>query len=467
MVIRAYPEHPSVASGDDLVLRVSTSARRFRVDVYRFGAETVLVSRSGWEAGRHVPDHLPYQDWGQEGVGLGGERLPGWPAYRFRVGEEWEPGVYVAALVEEGGPDERPRVDARSARALFVVRSDDPAPRARILYKLPLLTWHGYNCVAGGEAGWCLYSVPAAKDLPVAVPPSVSVRRPGGGTGGLPWDIGNYDPFDPTPRQTFVHWDARFISWLERNGYAVDVCTDLDLHADDRLALLGRYRLLLSAGHDEYWTDAMRANVAAFVARGHNVAFFGGNTCWWRVTFDDDDDGDGGGGCSFRRVVQWSDPASGHEPENTLVGVSFRNGGERDRDDHPIPVGYRVQHADHWVFEGTGVRDGDTFGDGPDEYLVGYECDGARFDRSVLERGGTVTPTGDDGTPESFVILGVGDVVPSGWGNGNRAATMGLYTRDGTVFNAATTDWPRLLGHNPVVDGVTHNVLARLAARPR
>ena len=455
-MIRAYPEHPSVASGDDLVLRVSTTAGRFRVDFYRFGAETVLVSRSRWEAGCHVPDHLPYQDWGREGVGLDGERLPPWPEYRFRVEGDWPPGVYIAVLLEDGGPDHPAAIDARQARALFVVGNDAARRRARILYKLPLLTYHAYNCVSTARGAWSLYTVPAARDLPVPVPPCVSTRRPGGGTGGTPSDIANFDPFDPTPRQTFAHWDARFIAWLERHGYAVDVCTDLDVHGDGGLDLLSRYPLLISAGHDEYWTDAMRAHVAAAVTRGHNVAFFGGNTCWWRVTFDDE--------CSFRRVAEWSDPAAGYEPENSLTGVSFRNGGERDRDDHPVPVGYRVQHADHWVFDGTEVEDGTTFGDGPDEYLVGYECDGASFDRRVLERGGTVSPTGDDGTPDSFLILGVGDVAASGWGLGNRAATMGLYTGNGTVFTGATTDWPRLLGTNPVVDRVTHNVVERLSA---
>ncbi len=455
-MIRAYPEDPSVAPGDDVVLRISTDARRFRVDFYRFGARMALVARSDWEAGCHVPDHLPYQDWGQEGVGLRGEHLAPWPAYRFPIGPEWRPGVYVGVLIEDGRSHERSDVDAREARALFVVRDDARHDRAHILYKLPILTYHAYNCVSSGPTSWSLYTVPPARELPRAVPPCVSLRRPGGGTGGTPSDLANFDPYDPTPRQTFVHWDARFISWLERNGYVVDVCTDVDVHADSDLELLGRYRLLISAGHDEYWTDAMRSNVARAVARGGNVAFFGGNTCWWRVTFDDD--------CSFRRVAEWSDPAGGCEPENTLTGVSFRNGGERDRDDHPRPAGYRVQHADHWVFEGTGVSEGTTFGDGPAEYLVGYECDGAHFDRRVFERGATVTATGEDGTPEHFVILGVGDAAASGWGLGNRAATMGVYTRNGTVFNAATTDWPRLLGANPVVDAVTHNVIRRLAA---
>jgi hypothetical protein len=59
--------------------------------------------------------------------------------------------------------------------------------------------------------------------------------------------------------------------------------------------------------------------------------------------------------------------------------------------------------------------------------------------------------------------LGVGDVGASGWGEGNRAATLGLHAPAGTVFTASTTDWPRMLSRgSPVVERMTHNVLERL-----
>jgi hypothetical protein len=452
-VIEGYPEEATVRPGGRLVLRVSTDAPAFRVLVYRCGAQVELVGSSGWFPGELVARQLPFHDWGAPGTGLHGEELAGWPGHPLDVPAGWRPGVHLAVLVEgDGGaipePGPAPVPDARSAQALFVVRP--PVPRAPVLYKLPLLTYHAYNVVVPSERAWSLYTLPDPARLPAAVPPSVSVRRPGGGTGGTPWDVFNFDPFDPTPRQTFVHWDAKFVGWLERAGYAVDYCTDLDLHRDP--GLLGGYRLLLSAGHDEYWTDAMRAHAESFVAGGGNAAFFGGNTCWWRVEFDD--------GHVFRRVANWSDPAGPDRPENLLTGVSYRNGGERDRDDHPVPVGYRVQHADHWVYEGTGLRDGDVFGDRPGEYLLGYEADGAHFDRA---RPGPARPTGDDGTPADFAILGVGET--GAWGLGNRAATLGLHRPGGTVFTASTTDWPRVLaaGTCPPVDRITRTVLDRLS----
>lgn len=459
-MIHGYAEQASPHAGERVRLRVSTDAPRFRVELHRCGSELVHCASTGWFDAELAPPHLPFQDWGRTGTGLHGEQLAAWPAYDVEVPQDARSGVYVALLIEgdEHGDDltvpDTSTPDARDGRALFVVRPAQGRPAAPLLYKIPLLTWHAYNLLDGQvydpaqqRGHWCLYNVPTAAELPVPVPAAVSLHRPGGGTGGWPYDIGNFDPYDPTPRQTFVHWDARFVAWLEAEGYAVDYCTDVDLHRDGD-ALLAPYRLLVSAGHDEYWSAQMRDALEAFVAGGGNAAFFGGNTCWWRITFCDD--------VTFAREEFWHEAG---RPENTMIGVSFRNGGERDRDDHPEPVGYRAQLTDHWVYAGTGLRDGDVFGE--QEHLVGYECDGAAFDRADLAAGRPVVPTGEDGTPSGFTILAVGDV--TGWGFGNAAATMGVLTRGGTVFNGATTDWARALATSPVVRQITRNVLDRLS----
>lgn len=472
-MIRGFPRQPSPVVGGEVVLHVATDAPEFRVEFWRCGADLELVETSGWLPGRPAPAHQPFQDWSVANSDTWGRALAPWPPYRFAVPQAWRPGVYVAVLVEGDGagravtsPD-RTTPDGRDGKVLVVVRSERPRPDA-LLLKLPLLTWHAYGVVHGDLFGpandggtWCLYSLPRPGRLPEDPPPSVNLHRPGGGTGGVPYDLWNTDPLDPTsPRQVFAHWDWRLVRWLERSGYAVEYCTDLDLH---RLgaALLRPHRLLVSAGHDEYWSDAMRSAVAAWVDGGGNLATLSGNTMWWRVAFDAEPED--GAALAFRRLHQWSDPAHGTEPENTLLGASFRNGGERDRDDHPVPVGFRVQHADSWVFAGTGLRDGDVFGGEPDEYVVGYECDGAHFDRADLEVGRPVVPSGEDGTPTDALILGVGDLRPSGWGFGNAAATIVLLRRGrGSVFNAATTDWVRLLDRPGPVDRITRTVLDRL-----
>jgi hypothetical protein len=464
-MIQAFPREPTVTAGESLWLHVSTDAAAFRVEFHRCGDGLHHAGSSEWLEGRHAPPHLPHQDWSCDNVGLGGRELPAWPAHRFPIPAGWRPGVYVAVL-REGPDDARPRAvsgDARQARALFVLRGSAAGRHGRILYKLPLFTYHAYNQVCAEhwaadrpDGGWCLYS--DFDPLPVGLPLSVSYRRPGGGTGGTPYDGANGDPFDPTPRQTFVHWDARVVAWLERSGYAVELCTDLDLHRDAGTgSLLEPYALLVSAGHDEYWSAEMRDAVEGWVRRGGNAAFFGANTAWWRIAFES-------GGTAFRRAGHW---AAAGRPENAMTGVSFRNGGERPLGAPGRPVGFRVQHADHWVYEGSGVLEGECFGDGADEHLVGYECDGAAFDRRTLLGEREVVPAGSDGTPSDFLVLGVGDVAAAGWGLGNAAATLGLHAPGGTVFTAATTDWPRLLHPepNPVVQRVTHNVVERLARR--
>jgi hypothetical protein len=291
------------------------------------------------------------------------------------------------------------------------------------------------------------------------------LRRPGGGVGGRPWDHYFPDVYDPSsPRQTFWHWDVPFIRWLEEKHFAVDYCTDLDVHENFQ-NFIEPYRLLLSVGHDEYWSEAMRRHVAAFVEKsGGNVAFFSGNTCWWRVHVVDDDaaiicDKTTIPG-NTRKRDQWFQI----DPENRLIGVSHRNGGgqwwgERER------IGYTVQRADHWVFAGTGLRDGDTFG--ANYALVGYECDGAAISDRADERGFAV-PSRDDGTPANFVILGIAPLGPE-WAQdpdgfpGARTATMGIYANNGIVFTAATTDWSRALAHGePSVAKITENILRRL-----
>jgi hypothetical protein len=270
---------------------------------------------------------------------------------------------------------------------------------------------------------------------------------------------------DKSLRQTFVHWDTKFIVWLEAQGYRIDYCTDLDVHFDGNLSMLSCYALLVSIGHDEYYTPEMRDHVESFIANGGNVAFFSGNTSYGRIIFPD----------AFRlqRQFQWTDkpsdawPNAPDRPEDFMTGVGFRNGGERN---WPLPqavsdfVGYTVQHTELWPFEDVGLKDGDVFA--KDECIVGYECDGAPFDKSKAP---PYVPSfnQEDETPAGLVILGTGDT--SVWGAaGNQAATMAMYTRSGTVFTAATTDWARVvwLGERYSVQ-ITRNVMDRLGGNPK
>jgi hypothetical protein len=443
-MIRGYPDRPSVLPGEILRLHIAADAPLwFQILVYRQGEALVLKARTEAMLAHARPLGAPDRDWD-------------WPVYELPIPSDWISGVYIAAFVpiaaspadHLGGPCHREAV------ALFVVRGR--GVNGRILYKLPLFTYHAYNEL--GDPSGSLYT--GGYDR-------LTLCRPGGGIGGRPWDYYFSDYYDQSSlRQTFWHWDAPFIGWMERRRFEVDYCTDLDVHENPG-NFLDRYLLLLSVGHDEYWSEAMRCNLAAFVEQaGGNLAFFSGNTCWWRVHLVEDNTAFICDKTTLAGIGRKRDQWFWFDPENRLTGVSHRNGGgqwwgERE------PIGYTVQHADHWVFEGTGLRDGDTFG--AEHALVGYECDGASISHWPGERGFAV-PSYDDGTPENFIILGTGRIGPE-WAQdpedylGGRTATMGIYTNNGIVFTAATTDWARVLASGePHVDKITENILRRLGS---
>ncbi|WP_119156409.1 N,N-dimethylformamidase beta subunit family domain-containing protein [Caldimonas tepidiphila] len=449
-MIRGYPERPSIAPGRPLTLHVATDAPRFRVAFHRWGDGFVAMDASDWLPGEAAPEGSACTDWQ-------------WPPYVFDIPRHWPSGVYVAHLQEEREPVPL-GVWMDRAAVLFVVRG---AGRSPLLYRLPFATYQAYNWTGGG----CFYDRPPR----CAEPPGARLtwRRPGGGIGGE--TFGAPDHYDAgSPRQTFAHWDARFIHWLARRGYDVEFCADLDLHHEPEL--LARHRLLVSVGHDEYWTGPMRDHVEQFIERGGNVCFFGANVCWWRIHLVD---GDGAmvchqGGPQGALDHWW--PGSGvHRPEDRMSGVSYRHGGGW-WDGPRQTQGYVVQQGGHWVFEGTGLATGERFGAASTPPLVGYECDGAPLEWADAQQGLVrLAPyAAECGTPEGFVPLAAGPLEP-GWQElphrehhgpwqGLHTATLGLYRRGGTVFTAGTTDWAQVLdnGSDAAVPVITRNVIETL-----
>ena len=453
-MIRGYPRFPSLFPGETLVLHVSTGSRAFRIEFFRQGAR--LERMAGIESrvceGYDMPEGPTDLDWG-------------WPGYAFAIPANWPSGVYIAMLIEIGDDGREIMPDpstsfAADAKALFVVRNRAPSA-ATPLYKISWATFVAYNGTGYGS----LYTESVWSREQPNPGFKVTWRRPGCGTGGLVMPGDSPDYYDTSSRrQTFEHWDAPLVRWLEAGGYQPDYCTDWDLHRDPEL--LAPYNLLLSVGHDEYWSDAMRAAIERHIGRGGNVAFFTGNTSGYRIHFTDDDtaitcakvkpgtkDADNWTGDHWLEV----------KSEARVLGVATAFGGGW-WDGKRETLGYTVQHAAHWVFQGTGLSDGQVFGDDEDYPLIGYEVDGAAYRR----RDGLAIATGAHGTPRDFVILGVAEL-GQGWVTGapNAAATMGMYVspQGGIVFQGATTDWPILVPRNRHVEAITRNVVDRLRHR--
>ena len=328
-----------------LTLRVATDAPRFRVELHRCGARMSLVPPSGWLPGRDAPPHLPFHDWGRPNTGLHGEPLAPWPAYELPVGERLASGVYVAVSSratahghDRTDPD-RTTPDGREAARAVRRPRPDARPR-RSSTSCPLLTYHAYN-LAGGEP----YDPGTASRAVVLLQRAARRARsrsrsrrawgctgPGGGTGATPYDVFNTDPFDPTPAPD-VRALGRPVRRVARARPGTRPTTAPTSTCTAAAATCSR-RTGCSSASATTSTGATRCapRVEGYVDGGGNVAFFSGNTCWWRVVFDDDV-------TVHQRLHFWHEPDRPGDPENALVGVSFRNGGERDRDDLPVPVG--------------------------------------------------------------------------------------------------------------------------------
>ena len=417
MSLEGYASATSVPQGGTIGFQINSSPpSSFQITVVKVGlSETKLFSDSGSANSYSTP---------ADAYATG----CGWPvAYTLQIPTTWSSGLYRA--------DFTAGTDTMSIH--FAVRASNPGSTSKILFQLATTTYEAYSTSQGNS----LYPSPGS-------PGSANRSR-----------MVSFDrPQDPSS----YGYELPFLQWMEGNGFTCEFCTGIDLHTDD--ASINSYYLMLSVGHDEYWSKEMRDNVEAFVKNGGNVAFFSGNVCWWQVRFENSNrtmvcyksaGEDPLTGVDDSRVTaNWYD-APVNRPENTMTGVSFRNGaGNWVSPPAPQP-GYVVQFAEHWVFDGIGLNMGDTFGNG----IVGYETDAAQY----LLQNGLPQVTGQDGTPANFQVLATADL--SSWSTKGQSgmATLGIFQNTGTVFTAATVGWSALL-QDPIVSQITKNVVQRLAS---
>lgn len=446
LFVEAYPDQQSYAPGDSLQLHISASTKKADVLIERVGG----VRKKVHEVKDLVVTESPIP-------ARSSSHGCNWPiALQLAIPLDWSSGYYEVTLsVKDRGGEFTHRGDrTASSKCFFVLRSPQPGKTSRILLQLSTNTYNAYT-------NWGGHSVYAYHDRDGLQGHRVSFHRP--------------------QSSQYFNWEHPFVTWAEKNGFELDYASnnDLEYHPE----LLKNYRLVLSVGHDEYWSAGMRDNLEAYIAAGGNVAFFSGNTCCWQIRNED-------GGQAFTCYKQWYniDPvfATGNHmtlstawshhlvgrPENQLTGVGFLWGGyHRSHQQFMEGSGaFTVYRPDHWLFANTSLKAGDEFGG--EETIVGYECDGCE----IQWREGLPFATGKDGTPETFTILAA---CPARWhpddsqwydrfpkdrvGN----AVLGVYTNvnGGTVFTCGSTDWAHgLRGKTPVVEQITTNILKKLGS---
>ena len=308
----------------------------------------------------------------------------------------------LPAELQSGLYDVRLSAHGQVGYAPLVVRSPQPGA-TRIAVVAPTNTWAAYNFADPDGDG--LANTWYAGSLGTS-----TVQL------GLPFINGGAPP---------QWYRTDFLAWLATHGLHPDLLTDDDLEAiPNERRLAETYSAIIFAGHEEYVTAHEYDLIDGYRDLGGSLAFLSADSFFWRVDRE---------GTRLRRIAQWRDLG---RPEGTLVGVQYV---ANDAGQHRGP--YRVNDIDAapWLFRGTGLHNGSTFG-----------SFGVEFDML-----GPASP------PQTALLARVDPHMPSGTVRGD----MTFYRQGRSEVFAAGTESFFDSTASPIVDRMLMNLWQRWAAR--
>jgi hypothetical protein len=500
-----YTDRFSYVAGDEIAIHVHTTAETYTLEVVRDGLQPTTVLRTGALPG--AAHETPIDAYA---------RGCGWPvATTLTVSSDWSTGFYLLVIrVERDG-------EVVEREHFFVVRETTPAaPIVLVLSTATLLAyndWGGANSYRGlGDDPHIDEGTPyQSTQRPIGrgilrKPPGsprerVETTVPPFWEPAYPvWEWARQHGYSRHHPDTFwATYERELVVWCEREGIELAYLTQYDLHVDP--SALDAYACAVFAGHDEYYSWEMRDAVDRLIARGGNVARFGGNYIWQvryeddgrtQVCFKGDAEHDPVWGTDQQQRVStyWDRPEIGRPvaPQMGTTGL----GGVYSRVGAASPRGtgaFTVYRPAHWSFEGSDLYYGDLLGPAP-AFIASFEVDGLDY----TFRGGLPYATGADGAPLDVEILamvpavrfeedrfggrvplgdpGVGQLNPDLDGiyyvtrpDGSTRPAYGcgaivcLERDGGTIYNTGAAEWVAgLLHRDAFVEQVTRNVLRRL-----
>jgi hypothetical protein len=166
-------------------------------------------------------------------------------------------GIYIAKLTRAS--------NGGASHIVFVVRND--ASTAPILFKTSDATWQAYNSYGGYSFyGGSTANVTGRAD-------KVSYNRP-------------FNTRSVKPENFVFNAEYPMLRWMERNGYHMTYATDVDMERNTSPITPSKYQVMLSVGHDEYWSLNMRNNYENARNAGVHLAFFSGNEVYWKTRWE-------------------------------------------------------------------------------------------------------------------------------------------------------------------------------------
>ena len=408
--IEGYCSKQSVKAGENITLFVSTKpGRKFKVEFFR----------TGYYAGKGARLMLttdPLLGVEQQTPSPGEKDLYEcrWkPSYELTIPKDWTSGVYLGRMTTIPESADEPYWQSY---VIFVVTDDRPCD---ILVQCSDNTWQAYN---QWPSKYSVYTHPKGNQGPWA---DVSFDRPYGRE--AQHDSVVNDPLTQGAGE-YLPLEFPLAYWLEQQGYDVSYCCNSDMLTPDRGL---RSRAFISVGHDEYWDIRQFRSVEKMRDEGVSLLFLSGNSVCWVSPFRANGLGEP------NRIIFRGGPYGGDRPialarakehgpfpehgpdEGFLMGA---------RNVEPVNGGgdWICTKPEHWIFEGTGMRAGESI-----PGLIGWEYHGDPADIPGLQvvGGGTAW---------------VGGEQPQQW-----AATVYEGPKGNVVFNASSIFWVQGLSDPP------------------
>jgi hypothetical protein len=445
--IEGFVSTTSALPEETIELFISTKAKSYSMQVFRLGwyggsrarlmlEETSLVGMDQSAATALDPDFDTVH-------------CTRWKAsYQLRIPKDWVTGAYLVKLATR----------ARPSLGRYMIFMLKPLQPSDLILVSTVATNHAYNGWQGDFQGrGSLYDNFTTGPNSGTHVNAVSFNRPYA---------------DALGTGKFLFWEHPMLVWLEQQGYDVSYASSEDLH--QQKIDLQNYRALLSVGHDEYWSFEMREALESAISNGLSVGFFGANPIYWQVRFQPANrnmvcykhiphlvcpydaagtktgpavdpasglilcvdpppvgvDPWAGSSVAYERsriTARWRDLVLGR-PEQNVVGQMYQ---DYLRDSNAA-LPWTVSDDTHWIFTGTGLRNGDAI-DG----MIGGEFDRVFPDPAQDNATSDLIPVS---TPATLKVIGTSDIDNGGVA---QVANSTIYeaSSGARVFSAGTFTW--------------------------
>lgn len=333
-----FADRDSIAPGQTVNLRIRSREAEVAVSAYRFGDYAGAGARKVWAGETTTKVSQPATEFT---LSTRTVSAANWAVSLTVKTTGWPPGCYVFRLQTPSG---------KASLVPLTVRA--PSTKGAVVVLSATTNWQAYN--AFGD--YSLYHGPSGTFRDRAH--VVSFDRPyafGAGAGDL---LGNEVPF---------------VQLAEKLRLPLAYITDNDLHADP--TLLNGAAAVISLGHDEYYTSAMREQLKQARDAGTNIAFLGANAIYRHIRLEASPLGPNRIEVGYKNgdidpilatnpkeaTYQWR-KGPYPRPESELTGVYYQC--------NPVQAPMVVANASSWLLAGTGLKNGDSLPD-----LVGSEYD--------------------------------------------------------------------------------------------